>query len=70
MNDKKKGGVTGVFHVNEFNSTTFTDCCSVAIMSEANCPSCGESVIYHDLEYESIANARFRYAMEHGRRIG
>lgn len=54
----------GVHHCSPYNSTPFTDCCNVACIDEANCPSCGLFVYGHHLYYSHRRNARFNYAFQ------
>lgn len=36
--------MSSVHFANDTNSTTFTNCCGVAISEDQNCPKCGEEV--------------------------
>ena len=45
--EEEKVETTGVRKANEFNSTDFTICCGLAVVSECaeSCPGCGAKVI-------------------------
>lgn len=59
--EQSKDYPVGVFHCSTTNSTSFTNCCKVAICGDQQCcPKCGLYVIGWDSNNRD--NIRFRYA--------
>lgn len=55
--------MSSVHFANSTNSTTFTDCCGVAVSEEQNCPKCGQEVDgYIENASQKTRNCRFDIA--------